>query len=136
MSDDINVNMIADQLSKKVDLPDNKGQDGIDYVVEWKNPTESDPTWYRVYKSGWVEQGGRVFYGTEGDFTINFPKEMADNLYCSQITLYGDTSAYNNPIYATHMTCWNMTTNSMVTKRWNGQSVQQMWKVSGQGANQ
>ena len=30
----------------------------IDYVVESKLPTEEDPTWYRVYKSGWVEQGG------------------------------------------------------------------------------
>lgn len=32
----------------------------IDYVVESKVPTESDPSWYRKYKSGWLEQGGLV----------------------------------------------------------------------------
>ena len=31
-----------------------------DYVVESKVPTESDPSWYRKYKSGWLEQGGLV----------------------------------------------------------------------------
>lgn len=30
----------------------------IDYVIESKFPTADDPTWYRVYKSGWLEQGG------------------------------------------------------------------------------
>ena len=29
-----------------------------DYVVESKEATAEDPTWYRLYKSGWVEQGG------------------------------------------------------------------------------
>lgn len=31
---------------------------GVDYVVEWKVPTDTDPTWYRKYASGWIEQGG------------------------------------------------------------------------------
>ncbi|MBP9999681.1 MAG: hypothetical protein KBT14_03260, partial [Proteobacteria bacterium] len=31
----------------------------IDYVVESQTPTaENNYTWYRKYKSGWVEQGG------------------------------------------------------------------------------
>lgn len=32
----------------------------IDYVVEYKNPTDSDPNWYRKWKSGKLEQGGIV----------------------------------------------------------------------------
>ena len=32
----------------------------IDYVVESKEATDEDPTWYRVYKSGWIEQGGTI----------------------------------------------------------------------------
>ena len=33
----------------------------IDYVVESQEPTEANGyTWYRLYKSGWVEQGGSV----------------------------------------------------------------------------
>ena len=35
----------------------------IDYVVESQEPTEANGyTWYRLYKSGWVEQGGYVSY--------------------------------------------------------------------------
>ena len=96
--DDINVNMIADQLAKKVDLPDNKGQDGIDYVVEWKNPTESDPTWYRVYKSGWVEQGGEVTTTSNGAIQINLTKRMLNNKYslCGACSI-PDSAHPNNP---------------------------------------
>lgn len=36
----------------------------IDYVVESKVPTESDPSWYRKYKSGWIEQGGELAAST------------------------------------------------------------------------
>lgn len=32
-----------------------------DYVVEWQAPTDLNGyTWYRKYKSGWVEQGGYI----------------------------------------------------------------------------
>ena len=44
----------------------------IDYVVDYKNPTADDPSWYRVYKSGWVEQGG-VIPATEGNITFLKP---------------------------------------------------------------
>lgn len=36
----------------------------IDYVVDSKVPTASDPNWYRKYKSGWVEQGGELIPST------------------------------------------------------------------------
>ena len=49
----------------------------IDYVVEsYQNGTE----WYKIYKSGWVEQGGTLdgnppkTNGPSGTFTINFLK--------------------------------------------------------------
>ena len=39
-------------------LPENS-----DYVIESQEPTEANGyTWYRLYKSGWVEQGGYVSY--------------------------------------------------------------------------
>lgn len=38
---------------------------GYDYVIESQSPTaENNYTWYRKYKSGWVEQGGRITNGT------------------------------------------------------------------------
>ena len=50
----------------------------IDYVVESKFPTADDPTWYRVYKSGWLEQGGVVF-SVSSTFTVNFLKSYSIN---------------------------------------------------------
>ena len=52
-----------------------------DYVVDYKAPTSSDPTWYRVYKSGWVEQGGTYKIETTGQGTITFKKPMKDTNY-------------------------------------------------------
>ena len=55
----------------------------IDYVVESKVATDEDPTWYRVYKSGWVEQGGCIIDGAQvaAGFDINLPKEFANMNY-------------------------------------------------------
>ncbi len=34
---------------------------GTDYVVAWQSPTaDNDYTWYRKYRSGWVEMGGNL----------------------------------------------------------------------------
>ena len=58
---DINVGAITEALNNKVDLPTpSTPQDAVDYVVEKQDPTSANGyTWYRKYKSGWVEQGGR-----------------------------------------------------------------------------
>ena len=50
----------------------------IDYVVDRKVPTADDPTWYRKYKSGWLEQGGVVPATTEN---ITFLKPFANTNY-------------------------------------------------------
>ncbi|MBP9999065.1 MAG: hypothetical protein KBT14_00005, partial [Proteobacteria bacterium] len=61
----------------------------IDYVVESQAPTaENNYTWYRKYKSGWVEQGGvqsgsqtaNVGYETNLG-TINLPVTMSNSNY-------------------------------------------------------
>lgn len=51
----------AETLNGKVDLPTGKAQSDVDFVVESQTPTAANGyTWYRKYKSGWVEQGGRA----------------------------------------------------------------------------
>ncbi|MBR3898797.1 MAG: hypothetical protein IKJ44_00815 [Elusimicrobiaceae bacterium] len=58
-----------------------------DYVVESKYPTEEDSSWYRVYKSGWIEQGARVSSTTENTaLTVTLLKPMINNRYCVQRT--------------------------------------------------
>lgn len=68
---------------------------GGDYVIDWKNPTSLDPTWYRVYKSGWVEQGGYV--GSVTAYNSFIVKDliisMANNLYSvSAVMVNGGSS--------------------------------------------
>ena len=64
---------------------------GTDYVVAWQSPTaDNNYTWYRLYKSGWVEQGGPLTFPVAGTSittkTINFPIEMANTNYTAQPT--------------------------------------------------
>lgn len=52
---------------------------GADYVIAWQTPTaENNYTWYRKYKSGWVEQGGET---TNNANSVTLPIEMADTHY-------------------------------------------------------
>lgn len=49
---------ISEALNNKVDLPSlTIPQDAVDYVIAMQRPTaDNGYTWYRKYKSGWVEQ--------------------------------------------------------------------------------
>lgn len=54
--------------------------DNVDFVIESQLPTEDNGhTWYRLYKSGWIEQGGSAL--GEGLRTVTFPIPMADTIY-------------------------------------------------------
>lgn len=66
-----------------------------DYVIESQLPTaENNYTWYRKYKSGWVEMGGTIPVHTT---TINLPVELADTNYCVTI-IYKLAGSNNNNI--------------------------------------
>lgn len=81
MSADIDVGKITESLNNKVDLVNGVPQDAVDYVVAMQRPTaENNYTWYRKYKSGWVEQGGVAPYETNTG-TVSFAITMADSEY-------------------------------------------------------
>lgn len=68
-------------LSTNVGTIDSRTSNLLDYVIESQMPSaENNYTWYRKYKSGWVEQGGT---GTTNiaEFTETLPIEMADTNY-------------------------------------------------------
>ena len=49
---------------------------GTDYVIEWQEPVpENNYTWYRKYKSGWVEQGG-IAAASSGHYAVQLPVKM------------------------------------------------------------
>lgn len=63
--------------------------DAADYVIAWQTPTaENNYTWYRKYKSGWVEQGGTIATAPTGEeSTITFPLAFTDTNYYANRTL-------------------------------------------------
>jgi hypothetical protein len=99
---DINIGAISEALNNKADRDlnntdvqsrlDNKANTDLsnipsayDYVVQ---TYKSGTTWYRKYKSGWIEQGGKqtgnasLNLGSAGTIgTITLPVEMKDTNY-------------------------------------------------------
>ena len=98
MPNQIDVNEIADVLNNKVDLDMGNLPNNIDYVVDSQTPTSSNGyKWYRLYKSGWIVQGGKYSGATQ---TITLPKAMADSNYniLIQESRRGGTNWNGNPI--------------------------------------
>ena len=97
---DINIGAISEALNNEVDLPTpSTPQDAVDYVVEKQDPTSANGyTWYRKYKSGWVEQGGHIDGGVDSYYLVNLPLEMSDVKY--SITLgvggYNTSGGFNS----------------------------------------
>lgn len=87
-------------LATKADTDLGNIPTNYDYVVEKQNPTSANGyTWYRKYKSGWVEQGGTMTFPVAGTSittkTINFPIEMANTNYTAQPTpIWAQPGAY------------------------------------------
>jgi hypothetical protein len=70
----------ADRDLRNVDLTK------TDVVIEYQEPTEKNGyTWYRLYATGWVEQGG-FSDTTSGTVNITLPIVMADSDYSPRIT--------------------------------------------------
>lgn len=67
-----------------------------DYVIEYQRPTpENNFTWYRKYKSGWVEMGGESVISAQMAHTqlytdVNLPLTMANQAYLVNIAFITD----------------------------------------------
>lgn len=104
----------------------------LDYIVEKLEPTSANNyTWYRKYKSGWVEQGQARYDLTRNTTTaVTLPIEMADTSYTGQISGANITFATAStlaitPKSTTQVNLWNYNSSS-------GMSVN--WQVSGMAA--
>lgn len=107
--------------------------ESYDYVVESKEATENDRTWYRKYKSGWVEQGGYTQAGgsVEG-VKIPLVLEMNNALYSVSVAVHNGESYDNSTTVRVHTT----TNNSFnATGVYSGGYARYYfyWTVSGQG---
>ena len=103
-----------------------------DYVVDFQAPTaQNNYTWYRKYKSGWVEQGGQfatvdTSYHTE---SITLAVAMSDANYSCFISCASTGSAYMPLIQ-------NKTTTGFVAYNVvNATAYAAGWQVSGMSAS-
>ena len=128
---DINVGAITEALNNKVDLPTpSTPQDAVDYVVEKQDPTSANGyTWYRKYKSGWVEQGGVLGSLNKSKITISLPVEMANTKY---ITLAAGINASTASDFAVAVI--NPTTTSVTIGSNANYGAGSIWHVCGMSA--
>ena len=105
---------------------------GIDYVVESQLPTSSNNyTWYRKYRSGWVEQGGIVSTDNTNNQSVNLVVTMADINY--NIIVYVIGQYTNWPcVYSGESGQEPRTTTSFSFVKQYGNKFS--WEVKGQGA--
>lgn len=132
---EIDIGQITEALNDKTDR-DMRNVDttaGGDAVIEYQEPTaDNGYTWYRKYKSGWVEQGGHKDDTSTGYQSVTLPVEMANahfDLHVSRKTGAG-TSVVNvwgqNPMYS-----GSTTTITFYASNTTGV----FWRVSGMAAN-
>ena len=100
----------------------------VDEIIEFQQPTSSnDYTWYRKYKSGWVEQGGQI--AVSGDnVAVTLPVEMADANY-PVVGGVLDASAANGWRYA------NRTTTGFTKMLIGNVNCGGSWQVNGMAAS-
>lgn len=116
-----------------------------DYVVERYN---DGTNWYRVYKSGWVEQGGKTSNftntaaSTSDPKTVSLLKEMKDNKYSvSAVRAYnasignGSVSGYSyREIIVSIVNTKTIKVDQFTNQAASGTSCYAEWEVKGQGA--
>lgn len=129
------INRVLIAIGKKVDVDFHNVDttSGADAVIDFKLPTASDPNWYRIYKSGWVEQGGR-YTPTANPSYINFLIPFEHTNY----TLTYAVSDASPTTYALTVASWNALTTStaQIYQGYNGgsQTMPIMWEAKGKRA--
>lgn len=100
-----------------------------DFVIAFQRPTfANDYTWYRKYKSGWVEQGGIGDASTTGE-AVTFPIVMDSTYYVHQVTNAG-------PQYGTTGFCaGDHTTTGMKLYCSYAQGRNAYWEIKGKAAS-
>lgn len=79
----IDLNKLMEALNDKadIDLQNVNITNGADSVISYKLPTESDRNWYRIYKSGWIEQGGYFVSAAAANQLFTFPVPFKSTAY-------------------------------------------------------
>lgn len=131
----LSLNTALDTTNSNISVLENFKADVSDYVIESQAPNSGNNyTWYRKYKSGWVEQGGtttieRQNANTDLRTNVNLPVEMADDkYYVAPLTFIEDGGTttglrnHQNQRYTTYLRIGTFTTtgiNKAYTVQWS-----------------
>ena len=75
------INATISEITSSLGTLNTRTESLLDYVVESQLPTaENNYTWYRKYKSGWIEQGGNINF-TQEVATITLPVPVLNTHY-------------------------------------------------------
>ena len=93
----------------------------IDYVVESHPPNaENNYTWYRKYKSGWLEQGGIGQSQAQSSCDITYPIQMTDTNYTVIAFAKSPHATSNATVHGCHYTNKTTTTCSIISVNVDG----------------
>lgn len=132
MSQEIDLGKVTEALNDKMDRDWHNMADTMDFVVEWKAPTADDPTWYRKYKSGWLEQGGiatEPYYANVN--TVTYLKPFKDTNYTLLVS-----SSRPGGYGEANMSVYNQAFNKTATgfQNYTASTSPKNWYACGQGA--
>lgn len=105
-------------------------QDKGRILIEKKEPTENDNTWYNLYSDGWIEQGGVLVTGD--NWVISFPKAFRDSNYTLIGERYGQDSIANLGVVTQTPTnaSGNHYSNSNMTTAWRASGYTEIPLIS------
>ena len=124
---EINIGQLSEALNDKSDR-DLRNVDTTakaDAVIDYQEPTSANNyTWYRKYKSGWVEQGGTIT-ATGSYTTTTFPVAFSNNKYTLfAVNHHNTTSAWSNRFgYDKTATGFTWVADSNVTEDWRAEGM-------------
>ena len=127
---DIDIGVISEALNNKTDrnMRNVDTTAKADSVIDYQEPTEENGyTWYRKYKSGWVEQGGDIQLNTT---SVIFPVEMADSNYICSIVFRSTTNSTN----VTYNSAYTQTQTTTGFTCISSSSIHKSWQVCGMAA--
>lgn len=125
----------AEMFNNKADMDLGNIPTNYDYVIESQLPTaDNGYTWYRKYKSGWVEQGGYLSGNWTGAKTFNLPVVMSNASYTVTNTVgCPNISGMNGLNWLTGRTTTSITFTSR-SLAGNFETNRFSWQVSGMAA--
>lgn len=132
---DIDVSKLASQLTKFANRDMHNLSDTADAVIDFGRYTSDNHIkWYRLYKSGWIEQGGFYDHGSlVKDWpavTVSYPKQMLDTTY-TLLTQAGRNDAATGSINNQSFVTFRDTTQFIAEVYGDGTSQFLWWKVEG-----